>query len=283
MRTILAVVLVLTNVACASEPAVNASPVTRPAMPYVIRSETRNDPPMRLWSVQIDLKDPRTKVQVLGGGEDPDGPGEWQTTLAPVPAIVEKNDLDLAVNASFFGVDKTGQWAGKGYTANQPAKANGWTMTDGKKWSDANPEWPVLWIDANNRAHLSTTADVKNATQVVAGNAWILRDGKSAVPEKGMMTVKHPRTAVGVNADGTLLTLLIVDGRQPGVSIGMTGEEMRVELEKLGCVNAINLDGGGSTTLVERDAATDEPKIINRPSDGRPRPVANVVGVKVED
>jgi exopolysaccharide biosynthesis protein len=76
---------------------------------------------------------------------------------------------------------------------------------------------------------------------------------------------------VGWRADGTLL-LVAVDGRQPGYSVGMSLPEMRALFRELGAVEALNLDGGGSTALVVRGRA------VNRPSDaGGERPVANAL------
>jgi hypothetical protein len=84
---------------------------------------------------------------------------------------------------------------------------------------------------------------------------------------------RHPRTAVGLRADGTVL-LVVVDGRQPGHSAGMTLPELTGLLLELGAVDALNLDGGGSTTLVVRG------RIVNRPSDPVERPVTNALVVR---
>jgi len=78
---------------------------------------------------------------------------------------------------------------------------------------------------------------------------------------------KHPRTAVGLKSDALLF--VVVDGRQPGYSEGMTLFELAEFLRNAGCTDALNLDGGGSTTLWVRGA------VVNRPSDGRERPIAN--------
>jgi len=75
--------------------------------------------------------------------------------------------------------------------------------------------------------------------------------------------------------------ILVVDGRNPGVSEGMTLAELAEEFVRLGCFTAMNLDGGGSTSMVMRDPNADNWKILNRPSDGKERPVANVLGVRI--
>lgn len=84
---------------------------------------------------------------------------------------------------------------------------------------------------------------------------------------------RHPRTAVAIRADGVVL-LVVVDGRQPGHSVGMTLPELTALLRELGAVDALNLDGGGSTTLAIRG------RVANRPSDPAERPVTNVLVVR---
>lgn len=71
---------------------------------------------------------------------------------------------------------------------------------------------------------------------------------------------RHPRTAIGWRKDGTLI-LVTVDGRQPQRSVGMTIEELAGLMLELGCVEALNMDGGGSTTMVVKD------RVVNSPSD----------------
>ncbi len=80
---------------------------------------------------------------------------------------------------------------------------------------------------------------------------------------------RAPRTALGITAEGYLL-LVAVNGRQKDVSEGMSLEELAALLTELGAVEAINLDGGGSTTMVVRD------RVINMPSAGE-RAVASAL------
>ena len=94
--------------------------------------------------------------------------------------------------------------------------------------------------------------------------------------------VRHPRTVVGLNRGATKMILLVVDGRKPGVALGMNCDELAAELLRLGCDDALNLDGGGSSVMAVRDPAKDEFKILNQPTDGRERAVANVLGISVD-
>jgi exopolysaccharide biosynthesis protein len=100
------------------------------------------------------------------------------------------------------------------------------------------------------------------------------------VPHPGK--VRHPRTVVGLDKTGNKLIILVVDGRKPGIAVGMSYDELAAEMLRLGCQNALNLDGGGSSVLAVRDAASDGMKILNVPTDGRERAVVNVLGMTVE-
>lgn len=84
---------------------------------------------------------------------------------------------------------------------------------------------------------------------------------------------RHPRTAVGYKPDGSIV-LLAVDGRQPSVSNGASLADLADILAAQGCTNALNLDGGGSTTFVLKDAEGNF-NIENDPSDGGLRRVAD--------
>jgi len=100
---------------------------------------------------------------------------------------------------------------------------------------------------------------------VIDGGPRLVRTGRTvaAQPETGrtgFVEGRHPRTAVGVRADGRIL-LVTVDGRQPERSVGMTIAELASLLLELGAVEAINMDGGGSTTMVAGG------RVVNSPSD----------------
>lgn len=82
---------------------------------------------------------------------------------------------------------------------------------------------------------------------------------------------RAPRTAVGVKRDGTVL-LLVVDGRSFSSS-GMTLKELAQYFLRLGAINAVNFDGGGSSEMVVNGS------IVNKPSDGRERKVSMGLGV----
>jgi exopolysaccharide biosynthesis protein len=243
--------------------------------------EKRTSPPQDLFVVTLDLNTPQLAVRVSPGGPDPDGPGEFQTTLMTVRAVAERDHYDVAVNGDFFRAKRKVDAQGResGYLAGLWAKLTGSAMTDGARWAVADNKLPALIINRAGRARIARNVELlTNDCQMVSGHPMLVEEGK-ALPLENKTT--HPRTAVGVDATGRKLILLIVDGRNPTVATGMTLAELARELLRLGCVTAFNLDGGGSTTLVIRDAATGKLLIANHPSDHRERPVANVLGIRV--
>ncbi|NLL66867.1 MAG: phosphodiester glycosidase family protein [Clostridiaceae bacterium] len=98
--------------------------------------------------------------------------------------------------------------------------------------------------------------------------SWILKDHEIIVPDSdgwvGTMKTRVPRTAVGVKEDGTVV-FVVVDGRQKGLSDGLTGKELGQRLLDLGVKDAVNLDGGASSEMIV------EGNIVNSPSAGRER------------
>ena len=257
-------------------------PSTQPYPGVTYSHDLHHDPDESVFVVTINLD--KANIRVAPAGPDPDGPqGEWQTTLLPASEIAKRENFDVTINASFFTARDTKDAEGvkSGYVRDKWAKAVGLAMTGGKLWSSqAKDNFVSFWIDGDHRAHLGAIERVPDdAAQIVQGNAWLLRDDKPVEQTTKMMQVRHPRTAIDLDRAGKKLILLTVDGRRPGVSLGMTGDELSVELQKLGAETAINLDGGGTTTLVLRDPQTGEQKILNQPSDTRERAVADVVGV----
>lgn len=114
---------------------------------------------------------------------------------------------------------------------------------------------------------VAASADVDLA---ISGNQRLVADGEVvAAPGTG-----EPRTAVGVSADGSTVYVVSIDGRQSH-SRGMALDELGEFMVELGAHNAVNLDGGGSSTLLMREPGTNELSVGNAPSDGHLRSVPN--------
>lgn len=107
----------------------------------------------------------------------------------------------------------------------------------------------------------------------IGGGPALVTEGRIAVQDcEGYLCRTHPRTGVGITADGQIL-LVVVDGRQPGYSTGMTMQEFARLFLDLGAVDAMNLDGGGSSTMVVNG------EVVNRPSEGVERSVGSAIVV----
>nr|WP_255499170.1 phosphodiester glycosidase family protein [Leucobacter sp. cx-169] len=104
----------------------------------------------------------------------------------------------------------------------------------------------------------------------ISGSQRLLRDGVVT----GAAGTGEPRTAAGVSADGSTIYIVSIDGRQSH-SRGMALDELGQFMVELGAHNAVNLDGGGSSTLLMREPGTNEMSIGNAPSDGNLRNVPN--------
>jgi hypothetical protein len=121
--------------------------------------------------------------------------------------------------------------------------------------------------------------DWQRARTIVGGAGLLLRGGRRVVdwaPERlsrGFATTRHPRTVIARDRRGAVW-LIAIDGRHPQRALGMTFAEMQALLARLGIVDALNLDGGGSTTMVVKG------EIVNRPSDlTGARPVSDAIVV----
>ncbi|OQB14788.1 MAG: hypothetical protein BWY15_00940 [Firmicutes bacterium ADurb.Bin193] len=119
--------------------------------------------------------------------------------------------------------------------------------------------------------------DPEDFKMAVGGGTLLICNGEDA-PVTHNISGTQPRTAMGADKSGKIIYLVTVDGRQ-SISRGMTLTELREYMYSLGCYNAINLDGGGSTTFVTKTPSEDLPTVKNTVSDGAMRRVANAVGV----
>lgn len=126
------------------------------------------------------------------------------------------------------------------------------------------PTVPPLAEGSRMVLSIKTDPDLRNVQTAIAGHPVLVTAGKCP---KHNDTTRHPRTALGWNDQWFFW--VVVDGRQEKLSDGMTCDELAALMLELGCTEAMNLDGGGSSTLWLGG------KVVNSPSDGRERRVAN--------
>jgi hypothetical protein len=265
MRSVL--LLVLTALACESPFA--EPPRWKPLFQGVDHAELRADAPrlMRGHAVRIDLGAPGVSFLATPGNGERKGDTDGLLTST----FLARHRCQVAINAAPFA--PIHQEEGKAQTV------VGLSVSRGVVVSKADKARPALLLTKDNRARVASPPfDLAGVWNAVGGFQIVLRDGEV----KKTNAAVHPRTAAGVSRDGKTLYLLVIDGRQKGHSLGATTEEVGRWLKALGASEGINLDGGGTTTLVV-EGKDGKPAVLNRPihggKPGRERVSASHLGV----
>jgi hypothetical protein len=191
--------------------------------------------------------------------------------------FLARHRLQLAINGDFFiPFRATSPWNYYPH-AGDPVDVFGFAASAGRVYSRGSPGRPTLYISCRGGASFRRPLDVCHAISGLS----LVRDGRLRL-SRPQGPWREPRTALGLDRREEWLLLLVVDGRQHHYSQGATVDEAAATLIGAGAHEAINLDGGGSSTLVvERDG---RPFVLSSPMHtripGRERPVANHLGVR---
>ncbi len=228
----------------------------------------------------IDLSDPALEVVVTG---PPPAGSPGDAVLQRTDTWQAANNLTLAVNANFFGS-----------LGGSNADIIGLSISDGVVVSPVRvagpqPDPAVAFRPGSATIGYLASNQLAGVTEAVAGvgpgtgdslPGTLLVSAGVATGEGARVDPinRNPRTAVGVDVTGTRLIVITIDGRQPGWSVGMTLPELADLLIERGAHNAVNLDGGGSTSFVYDPPGPT--RLVNRPSDGAFRAVANHLGFR---
>ncbi len=199
----------------------------------------------------------------------------------PVEDSGKGRDMVLAVNSlpwEPWVAPTTNQWASSVFG---PLVCDGLNVT---------PEYHgkgalfVVWKDGTASIADHVAPAVTNKVHLLhPGFQIILKDGKSMVKKNKKNRSLAPRTAFGTSHQGKALYFLIVDGRQPKRSLGADMSDLVALLKKAGATDAVNMDGGGSSTLVYWDREKETDVLCNRHgATEETRPVAASVGVYFE-
>lgn len=217
--------------------------------------------PQRIHAVEIDLAEPSLEVQVTRGEHRMRTTGEFARLY----------DAEVAVNGDFY------DW--------RRGTPRGLGLADGRRYHAPDGEAFIgFWADnrpfmrpPSSAAAMETVEVPEGLEHGVGGGPVLVWDGSPVPPPADCARLcreRFPRTASGLSADGRRLYLVVVDGESPEAA-GMTIPELAALMTRLGAHRALNLDGGGSTTMWVRAKGG----IVNHPADGAERVVANHLGV----
>ncbi|MGI8867507.1 MAG: phosphodiester glycosidase family protein [Mycobacteriales bacterium] len=144
-------------------------------------------------------------------------------------------------------------------------------------WLSAHARPGTRITVTENVTYSDGTADA-DVAQALSGGAILVKDGARAVPDQGPgeNNIANPETALGVTRDGKRTVMLTFDGHQSeGIAQGLARPQLAAWLIQHGVYNAILFDSGSSTQMVGRVPGDTQASVLNVPSDGHERPVAN--------
>ena len=269
------------------------------------RAQNDNGEPVRAWRADIDPKQIKLRafLSLSASGKEATsklaqtagalvavngGYFDMQSKPARTFSVVRNENRNLATN-----IDRVGRRVGGGSAFFPVARSVvGWN-------DDGVLEFAWLWHDGeilrkapapfanavNAPAPVPTEEQTKawpvwNVAHAIGGGPRLLENGVARISYEEEVffgsgfraDVPYPRTAIGRTKENRIV-LFVADGKDGLSSIGLTLPQLAEEMAKLGCVDAMNLDGGGSSTFVV------EGRAVNVPSDGQERAVTSIVGV----
>ena len=215
----------------------------------------------RVFAVALDLSHPELELHATRRADR----GRTVSQFAAAYAT------QIAINGDFFQPDFS---------------TEGLAMGGGELWAGSadGMKWSFVAAGPGNRVAIPLPEVVGQAeswmSEIVGGYPLVVDAGRAtaAVECDTSFCGRNPRTAVGLSSDGRTLWLVVVDGRATSAA-GMSLAELAALMIELGAARALNLDGGGSSALfLEAEGG-----VVNTPSDGSERRVANHLGVVVRE
>ncbi len=248
----------------------------------VYRRNARSQPrPLMLHIITIELTAPEIRVLVTPAKQTPEG---MELPARITSKFLTEFKLQLAINANFFfPFHEHTPWDYYPHSGNM-VNVLGQAISNGVNYSPVDSGWSVLCFSADKHAQIRDDHKCPEGTdQAVAGSSILVARGRPVLSRKDAADNDdlYPRTAVATNQQGDKLWIVVVDGRQPYYSEGVTLAELTQIFIEFGVYTALNLDGGGSTTLVVSIGG--KPTLLNSPIHTRiptrQRPVANHLGI----
>lgn len=244
--------------------------------------EIRQSPrPMVIHTVTIDLHAPGLRFLVT----PPKPTAGCEVSAMKTSDFLKRYKLQLAINANYFYPFRSESPFDYFPHTGDGVNVCGFAASQGNVYSNKPWQGGTLYISKDNQASFETPiGPVYNA---ISGGGYIVRNGAVQPPpliadEKDQ---PYPRTALALSKDNRQMFLFVIDGKQPGYSMGATLTELGKIVQEHGAYNAIRLDEGGSSALA-MDDGNGKARMINLPINNRipyrERVVANHLGIFAE-
>ena len=212
-----------------------------------------NGKPSKLFIIKVDLQ---------AKGVRPFVTPELNGSLMNTSKFVSTYGVQVGINTAFFDMGGSN-------------KAIGYFASDGVPYSNhiANDGYPTLGFTKENK-YLQGVENHAAMFNACSGSDVIVSNGQVVEKSGSFSTTTHPRTAAGIDQTGRYFFMVVVDGRKASWSTGMSLKTLAENMIRLGVYNGINMDGGGSSTMVIAGRG-----LMNRPEGGTyQRPVASHLG-----
>ncbi|BAY60278.1 hypothetical protein NIES22_03360 [Calothrix brevissima NIES-22] len=233
--------------------------------------------PVTMHIVTVDLTAPGIKPFVTPGNPHK---GRRKTFARTTSKFLQEFQLQLAVNGSYFQqFYEKNPWDYYPHSGD-PTHPLGESISNGLRYSQPKSDKAAICFGKNNLAQIIANGKCPQGTiQGIAGQEMFVAGGKTVTAQISE-NKPYPRLAAAINREGNKLWLIAVDGKQPLYSEGLTLTELAQTAIALGADSAVNLDGGGSVTLVMDKMK--KPQVLNAPIHTRipmrERPVSNHLG-----
>ncbi len=223
----------------------------------------KNSKQVKNYVLEIDLSNP--DVSIIAGYKDADA-SKWGFATLPMQAQSAKNKLGVnvvgGINADQYDT-KTGQ-------------PTGILVMNGKLFNSDNGR-PYFAILNDGTAVIRKGGESADDVKEAVGGQFMLVEDGNVIHEEGYCdTELHPRTAVGIKADGTVM-FIVSDGRQEPETCGITINDLADLMKSLGCVNAVSVDGGSSSTMISQHEYYSPLSVRNSPAKGVERNVSSTL------
>ncbi len=253
-------------------------PVTTPLFQGVVyqRLVRKSPRPLMIHVMTVSLDVPGVRLLTTAGD---DSAGMDARALATTE-FARREGAQVAINGSFFSPFHSRGPLSYYPHAGDPVNIHGLSVSDGERYSRDYVDLPGLCVTSERVFLHPRACPAPGLVHALAGGSMLVQDGKIVAPgDRGHKL--HPRTALGLDAEEKILWMVVVDGRQKSYSEGVTRRELAALMVELGAHHAINLDGGGSSTMVAQEGG--QWRVLNAPVHTglptRERPVGNHLGV----